>query len=87
MRTLSVVAVAALLAGCAGTPRLEEVATVECEASASTGDVRNCVLISQTIEGSEFGAFAVEAVAKGKLKPSTEFEGWQKFRVQIRKQG
>lgn len=86
MRTLSVLCAAMILAGCAGTPRIpriEQEAVVECEASPA-GDVRNCVLISQTMENSKFGPTAVETVAKGRLKASPRQESWRKFRTTVR---
>lgn len=88
MRAVFVLTGAMILAGCATAPfKPMEVATVECEASGETGEVRNCILISQTRSGSDFGEFAVEKVGSGALKPSTHFQGWRKFRVQVQGRG
>ncbi len=88
MRVAFVLTGAMIMGGCATAPSKPiEVATVECEASSETGEVRNCVLISQTIEGSDFGEFAVGEVGSGRLKPSTQYQGWRKFSVQVRGRG
>ncbi|WP_354087737.1 hypothetical protein [Brevundimonas faecalis] len=82
---MATAAIAAILAGCATTPRpLPEAAVVECEASAETGEVRNCTLISQTNEGSAFGPAAVQTVGRGRLKTRGGEPGWRKFRVTVR---
>ncbi len=85
MRTVFVIAAAMILTGCASAPHLEEVAIVECEALSSTGELRNCFLISQTVENSEFGASAVQIVAKGNFKPSNNSDRWQTVHVPVRK--
>lgn len=73
------------LAGCATTPSApDEFAVVECEANADTGEVRNCTLISQSIEGSDFGAEAVATVSRGTLKPIRGEHGWRQFRTTVR---
>ena len=85
MKRLSVAFAIALLAGCATTPSApDEFAVVECEANADTGEVRNCTLISQSIEGSEFGAEAVATVSRGTLKPIRGEHGWRKMRTTVR---
>lgn len=84
MRAIAILASAAVLTGCASTPGVEEAAVVECEAFVTTGEVRNCVLISQTVEGSEFGAAAVGIVARGKLRANPSLRGWEKFRTTVR---
>lgn len=83
MRLFSALGIVLVLAGCATGPRVEEVAVVECEASPA-GEVRNCALISQTVEGSEFGAAAVGIVARGKLRANPSLRGWEKFRTTVR---
>jgi uncharacterized lipoprotein YajG len=85
MKHVSVACALALLAGCATTPSApDEFAIVECEANADTGEVRNCTLISQSVEGSEFGAEAVATVSRGTLKPFRGESGWRKMRTTVR---
>ena len=85
MKRLSTGLAIALLAGCATAPPApDEVAVVECQANADTGEVRNCALISQSVEGSEFGAAAVGIVSRGTLKPIRGERGWRKFRTTVR---
>ncbi|MNU45839.1 hypothetical protein D3C71_346890 [compost metagenome] len=84
MRAIAILASAAFLTGCASTPQADEQAVVECEAFVTTGEVRNCVLISQTLEGSEFGAFAVGQVSKSRLVGRPGEEAWSKFRTTVR---
>lgn len=84
MRAIAVLASVAVLTGCASTPGVDEAAVVECEAFVTTGEVRNCVLISQTVEGSDFGAFAVDQVSMGRLVGRPGEEAWKKFRTTVR---
>lgn len=85
MKRLSVACAMALLAGCATTPSApDEFAVVECEANADTGEVRNCALISQSVEESDFGAEAVATVSRGTLKPIRGEHGWRKMRTTVR---
>ena len=85
MRTASLALALATMTACATTPSAhDEFAIVECEANADTGEVRNCTLISQSVEGSEFGAAAVEIVSRGTLKPIRGEHGWRKLRTTVR---
>lgn len=85
MKRVSVALAMAMLAGCATRPSApDEFAVVECEANADTGEVRNCALISQSIEGSEFGAEAVATVSRGTLKRIRGERGWRKMRTTVR---
>ncbi len=85
MKRVPVALPMAILAGCATTPSApDEFAVVECEANADTGEVRNCTLISQSIEGSDFGAEAVATVSRGTLKPIRGEHGWRQFRTTVR---
>lgn len=85
MRTAALVLGLGAMSACATTPNApDEFAVVECEANADTGEVRNCTLISQSVEGSEFGAEAVATISRGTLKPIRGEHGWRKFRTTVR---
>lgn len=85
MRTAALALTLAAMTACATTPAAtDEFAIVECEANADTGEVRNCTLISQSVEGSAFGAGAVTTVSRGTLKPIRGERGWRKVRTTVR---
>ncbi len=81
MRRVLILAAAIVLSGCATLPQ-KEAAVVECEGNA-TGEIRNCVLISQSIAGSDFGPAAVQTASRGVFRGSAP-DGWQKFRTTFR---
>lgn len=84
-RTAALALALAAMTACATTPSApDEFAVVECEANADTGEVRNCTLISQSVEGSDFGAEAVATVSRGTLKPIRGERGWRKMRTTVR---
>jgi hypothetical protein len=83
MRTIAILIGAMTLGGCATVKPLES-ATVECEVSNAGSELRNCVLVSQTIENSTFGAFAVEETKKGRYVPKSPAEGERKVQFTVR---
>lgn len=85
MRTAALALALGAMTACATTPSApDEIAVVECEANADTGEVRNCTLISQSVESSDFGPNAVATVSRGTLKPIRGEHGWRKLRTTVR---
>ena len=81
MRRVLGLAAAMALWRCATLPA-QEAAVVECEGNAA-GEIRNCVLISQSLAGSDFGPAAVQTASRGVFRGPAP-DGWRKFRTTFR---
>lgn len=83
MKRIAVLAGAIALTGCATTKPIET-ATLECRVVSSIGELQNCVLVSQSVANSTFGAFVLQQASSGQYVADKPADAQGKIQFTVR---